>query len=280
MSGDAEAGVLTALIADDEALARRRLAELLRGRDGIRVVGQCATGRATLEAVRALRPDVLFLDVQMPGLDGFEVLGRLEAGERPLVIFSTAYDEYALAAFEVHAVDYLLKPFSDERFEASLERTMQAHWSERLADVHDHLRRLLDQVAGSGTPYGPGPAPVATAPPPQGAFLDRLAVRSGERLTPVDVASIDWIEAAGDYVRVHAGAGIHVVRGTMAALERRLDPGRFLRIHRSTIARVDRIRSLQTDADGRYTAVVEGGVRLRVGRRYRDAVLARLGARW
>lgn len=260
---------LTALIADDEALARRRIAGLLRHRDEVRVVGQSATGPATVDAVRELRPDVLFLDVQMPGLTGFEVLATLEPDEHPVIIFSTAYDEYALAAFEVNAVDYLLKPYSDDRFETSLRRAERALRSERVGELHDRVRRLLDHVAAE-----PGAARAAEA------RLDRFAVPDGDRVTLVDADDVDWIEAAGDYVRLHAGDRTHLVRGTMVTLERRLDPDSFLRIHRSTIVRLDGIRHLETLDHGDYAVVLGGGDQLRVGRSYRAAVLERVGLRW
>ena len=268
-----ETGELTVLIADDEPLARRRIAELLRGRRGVRVVGQCATGTATMDAVRELEPDVLFLDVQMPGLTGFEVLARLGPDRRPLVIFSTAYDEYALAAFEVHAVDYLLKPYADDRFEEAIARAERALRSERVDELHDRLRGLLQQVT-AGTE---GPAIAARG---SATYLDRFAVPSPERVALIDAASVDWIEATGDYVSLHVGGKTHLLRGTMAGLEGRLDPRRFLRVHRSAIVQLGRIRHLRAGGHGAYFAVLEGGERVRVGRSYRDAVLERLGVRW
>lgn len=264
---------LTVLIADDEPLARRRIDELLRGRPEFRVVGQCESGTRTVEAVRELSPDVLFLDVQMPTLDGFEVLASLRADERPVVIFSTAYDEYALAAFEVSAVDYLLKPFDDERFDEALRRAQEACDTARIADWRDRLRGLLEQV-GTGThseQHGAGS--------PGTSVLDRLAIRRDDRYEVIEAATVDWIEAAGDHVRLHVGRDSHLLRGTMAALERSLDARRFQRIHRSTIVQLSRIREIYADLHGDYVAVLHGGRRLRVSRRYREATLARLGVR-
>lgn len=272
MNGNANPDALTALVADDEALARRRIIDLLRGRDGVRVVGQAGSGTATLEAVRRLDPDVLFLDVQMPGLDGFEVLARLGAEERPLVVFSTAYDEHALAAFEVHAVDYLLKPFADERFEESLQRVQRAVRSDRMGDLQDRLRDLLAQV-GEGPTVGQDGTSASS-------FLERFAVPAGERLLVIPALEVDRIEAAGDYVRLHVAADSHLVRGTMNALERRLDPQRFIRIHRSAIVQLDRVQALRTDRHGAYQAVLHDGTRLPIGRRFRDALLERFGSRW
>mgnify|MGYP001386779587 CR=1 FL=1 len=204
----------------------------------------------------------------MPGLTGFEVLDALAPGERPIVIFSTAYDEYALAAFEVHAVDYLLKPFSDERFEEALRRAEQVLRVERLDDWHERLQHLLASVA-----IGAGRAARSSA----GDRLDRIAVRRKDRLVVVETASVDWIEAAPDYVRLHVAGETHLLRMALAELERRLDPGRFVRLHRSTIVQHDRVRELYVDPHGDYFAVLRDGTRLRVGRSYRTEVLRRLG---
>lgn len=263
---------LTVMIADDEALARRRVAKLLVACPRVRVIGQCATGTATVAAVRELSPDLLFLDVQMPGLNGFEVLAALRPDERPIVIFSTAYDEYALAAFEVHAVDYLLKPFADERFHEAVGRAEHVFHAQRIAGWQERLRLLLADVAG-----GTAPRPADAAP---GDYLDRFAVRSGERLTLIDAASVDWIEAARDYVRLHVDADSHLMRAHIGELECRLDPARFLRIHRSTIVQLGSIRELYAEQHGDYIAVLRCGTRLRVSRRYRENALRRLGAQW
>ncbi len=236
------------------------------------MVGQGATGPAVLELVRRLEPDLLFLDVQMPGLDGFEVLARLAPEERPVVVFSTAYDEYALAAFDVHAVDYLLKPFDDDRFEDALERALETLRSRRLREVHDRLRELLAEVAGATEDEG--------EPREAGRYLERFAVPERGRLTVVPAGDVDWIEADGDYVKLHAGGDSHLLRGTMTALEDRLDPERFARIHRSAIVQLDRIEELRSDEHGDYRVVLADGRRLRVSRTYRPAVLRRMGLAW
>jgi two-component system LytT family response regulator len=264
-----DSGELTVIIADDEAPARHRIAALLAGHPRVRVARQCVTGPATVAAVRELGPDILFLDVQMPGLTGFEVLAALPADERPIVIFSTAYDEYALAAFEVHAVDYLLKPFADDRFDEALRRAEHALRVERIDEWRDRLQMLLADTAC---------APAATIPAATaGGYLDRFAVPKKERLAVIDAGCVDWIEAARDYVRLHVGSESHVLRAAIGELARRLDPARFVRIHRSTIVQVGRIRELYVDAHGEYVAILEGGARLRVGRRYRADALRRLG---
>lgn len=264
---------LTVMVADDEALARRRIVELLEGRSSVRLVGQSATGPATVEAVRKLDPDLLFLDVQMPGLDGFEVLSKLSADERPIVIFSTAYDEYAISAFRVHAVDYLLKPFADERFHESVQRALHAFRTRRAGDLHERLRHLLTEVEEGVEPGSGGPAG-------SNRHLRRFAVPEKDRRVMVDAADVDWIEADGDYVSLHVAERTHLLRGTMAALERQLDPARFLRIHRSTIVQLDRVQELTSDEHGNYEVVLRTGRRLRISRSYKDAALERLGVKW
>jgi two-component system LytT family response regulator len=275
VTGSARSGDLTVLIADDEALARRRVAELLRDRKGVRVVGQTGTGPATLDAIRRLEPDLVFLDVQMPGLTGFEVLAELANEERPAIVFSTAYDEYALAAFDVHAVDYLLKPYDDARFDEALQRAAGTLRSERLGDFHERVRALLGQVARE--PEADVGAPIASS---SARYRERFAVPTGARVTVVAAVTVDWIEASGDYVNLHAGENTHLLRATMTALEACLDPGRFARIHRSIIVQLDRVRYLKTGPHGEHLAVLERGEALRVGPTYRSALLERLGMRW
>lgn len=274
MTDSEEGGALTVLVVDDEALARRRVVELLRPRTDVRIVGECSNGREALAAVRELRPDLLFLDVQMPGYDGFEVLAQLDADKLPAVVFSTAYDEYALAAFDVHAVDYLLKPYADERLEEALELAKRYVRARHMDDLRDRLLRLVDDVAG---PRSAGEDP--SFPGPQKGYRERFAVRSNKGATLVETDSVEWIEARGDYATLHAGDRTHLLRATMTELEKSLDPDRFIRIHRSTIVRLDRVRRLVTDDHGDYVVILEGGRELRVGRTYRDAVLRRLGLR-
>lgn len=252
------------VIADDEPLARERIEQLLAGRPGIQIAAVAGDGRAAVEAVRAHRPDLLFLDVQMPELDGFGVLAELGADVPPAVIFCTAYDQFALRAFEVHALDYLLKPFDEERFTQALERA----------------RRQLVRPAG-----GPDDHPLAArlaalleaARPDAAARADRLAVKSEGRVVLVKLADIDWVEAADNYVNLHAGRESHLMRETMNRLEQRLDPARFVRISRSTIVNLDRIRELQPMFHGDYTVVLRDGTRLALSRNYRERLAHLLG---
>jgi two-component system, LytTR family, response regulator len=236
------------LIADDEPLARERLVSLLQDEPDFEVVAECGDGHATADAIRRLDPRLVFLDVQMPGGDGFDVLGLLEHDRRPLVIFVTAYDAHALRAFDVHALDYLLKPFDRDRFRRA-------------------LARVREEVAQVG--------PAATAPP--APPLTRFVIKHHGRVFFLKAREIDWIEAAGNYAVLHARGESHMVRQTMAALETQLDPDIFFRIHRSTIVNIDRIKELQPLFNGEFQVILQSGPNLTLSRGYRDRVRDRLG---
>ncbi len=249
-----------ALVVDDEPGAREAVVALLRDFPTIEVAGEAGSGDAAVEAARRLRPDLLLLDVQMPGRDGFAVLEALGADVPRAVVFVTAFDEHALRAFEVHALDYVVKPFGRPRFAAAVGRALA-----RLeADEALSLRRTLAAAALSSV----AAAPEGELAPPAagGAQATRLALRLGPRTVLLPVEELDWVEADGDYMRLHAGAAAHFVAGRLSALEERLDPARFLRIHRSLIVRLDRVRELRRDADGGGSVVLHDGVRLRVAR--------------
>jgi two-component system, LytTR family, response regulator len=236
------------LIVDDEPLARERLRTLLADRASFVVVGECANGGEAVDALRTDRPELLFLDVQMPELDGFEVLEAIDPDEWPAVVFVTAYDRYALKAFDVHALDYLLKPFDRPRFERALGRA-ESELRERRAPggADSRIVALLDTLRRE-----------RRRPP-------RLVVRTGGRIFFVNVSEIDWIEAAGNYVNVHVGAATHLLRDTMKHLERELAGERFARLHRSAMVNLDRIRELRQTADG-WEVVLADGRRLAAGR--------------
>jgi two-component system LytT family response regulator len=236
---------LRVVVVDDEAIARRRLLRLIRAAGGAEVVGEAGDGGAALAAVERTRPDVVLLDVQMPGLDGLAVAARL-GPPRPLVIFVTAFDQYALSAFEVHAVDYLLKPVARERLAGAL-----AHARDRFGRGDPALEALIRDM---------------TRRP---AWLTRLPVRLEGRVEMIDVAAIDWIEAAGNHVVVHAGRRTHVLRDTLTRLARQLDPGRFIRIHRSTIVQLDRVVHLDAATRGDYDVTLRDGTALSLSRTYR-----------
>jgi two-component system LytT family response regulator len=243
-----EARKIRALVVDDEPLARRRIRKML-ARDGeVETVGECADGYEALAAVEEHAPDLLFLDVQMPELDGFAVLERLGARPRPLVIFVTAYDSYALRAFEVSAVDYLLKPFDRKRFAKAMERAKSRLASERGGELTARTLALLEELRA------------------QTNHLTRLMIKSGGRAFFLKVEEIDWVEAEGKYVRLHVGRESYLVREAIGSLEAQLDPKKFLRVHRSTIVNVDRVRELQPWFHQDYKIILHDGTELTLSR--------------
>jgi two-component system, LytTR family, response regulator len=248
------------LIVDDEPLARERLAALLADRPSFAIVGECRNGGEAVEALRGGAVELVFLDVQMPELDGFEVLQAIAPERWPAIIFVTAYDDYALRAFDVHAIDYLLKPFDRVRFERALGRA-EADLRDRHDDRDARLVALIERLRRERQR-------------PQ-----RLVVRSGGRIFFVNVAEIDWIEAAGNYVSVHVGGASHLLRDTMKHLEAQLAGARFARLHRSAMVNLDRIRELQQSGDGSWQVVLIDGTRLGAGRdaeaKLREALLRR-----
>lgn len=278
------------LIVDDEPAARAGMRQLLAADPEIVVAGECASGEEAVEAIRDGAPDLVFLDVQMPELDGFDVLRAVGVAAAPAVVFVTAYDQYALRAFDVHAIDYLLKPFTDDRFREALGRAKQQVRQGHLGELSERLAVLLEQLGDAqATPRANGPAPAAPAPPTLSAspagrapaleptYLERLVVKSAGKVTLLRVAEIEWIDAEGDYVRIHVGKAWHLLRETMKNLEARLDPTRFVRIHRSTIVNLERVKELQPFFRGEYVVVLNGGTTLKLSRGYRDTLEARLG---
>lgn len=243
---------IRAIIIDDERLARNRVRRLLRSELDIVVVGEYASGRDFLAEVDSLRPDLLFLDVQMPGLDGFETLAALPPGAIPFVVFVTAFDQYAVRAFDAFAVDYLLKPYAPERFEKAVGRAKEVIRRDRLCRVNVNVLDLLRHLS---------------APP---RYLERLTVRQGEAVTFIRVELVDRIEAEGNYVRVHFGGQSRLIRETIGNLERQLDPHRFPRIHRSTIVNFDRIAEITPLFHGECRVVLHDGTLLTLSRTYRD----------
>jgi two-component system LytT family response regulator len=240
------------IVIDDEPLARDRLLKLLRAEPDIEVVGEAKNGREGVELIRRLKPALAFLDVQMPELDGFGVLGELKAEERPAVVFVTAFDKFALKAFEVHAVDYLLKPFDKERFQTALKRALDQLARSQPETMHDQLSALLQELR-----------PVA---PPS----DRIAVKGDGRVVFVKVADLDWVEAADNYVSLHVGRDTHLLRETMTNLEQRLPREQFIRISRSTIVNMERIKELQPLFHGEYAVILRDGTKLTLSRSHRD----------
>lgn len=247
------------LIVDDEPLARDRLRTMLNGESDVEIVGEAGDGRIAVDEIRRLAPDLVFLDIQMPELDGFEVLAEVSAAPPPAIVFVTAYDQYAIKAFEVNALDYLLKPFDRARFLTALERARERLRAEKTL-LPDQIASMLRGI--DGTKQHP----------------DRLLVRSLGRIHFVKVDEIEWVEAAGNYVKLHVGHDTHLLRETMQALEGKMDQRKFLRIHRSTIVNIDRIKELQPLFHGDYVVILKDSTQLTLSRGYRERVQARFGS--
>jgi two-component system LytT family response regulator len=245
---------------DDERLARDKLRRFLADTEGLRVVGEAGNGGEAVALISRERPDVVFLDVQMPGMDGFAVLGELPDEVLPAVVFVTAHDEYAIRAFEVEAIDYLLKPFDRARLARTLSR-VRRQLGRDSGELAEKVRRLLAAGAGERRP------------------LRRIAIRSGGRIQSIPVDEIHWFEAADNYLKIHTAKSVPLVRETLAELERRLDPDVFIRIHRSAIVRIESILAVESLFHGDYEAVLRSGDRLPVGRRYRERLLETIGLR-
>lgn len=261
--------VLRTVIVDDEPLARRGLRLRLAGESDIEIVGECSNGDEAVKVIAAERPDLVFLDVQMPGTDGFGVLRRLPLSTLPMVVFVTAYDHYAISAFETNAVDYLLKPVEEARLRQALFRIRETAQARAAARQRDHLLNLLGSVTGQPElTLEQALADGADLPDPRRPV--RLAIRDGGRTVLVEESDIDWIDAAGDYMCIHAGGATHILRGTLRELEAKLDGNRFARIHRSTIVNVDRVRELRPHINGEYFLTLDGGHEVKLSRSYRE----------
>lgn len=254
-----EAPRVRVLLVDDEPLARAMLREMLSDDQDVEIVGECVNGREAVEAINSTIPDLVFLDVQMPEVGGFEVLKALGNEQIPQVIFVTAYDQYAVRAFEVHALDYLLKPFDRERFDLSWQRAKAQIVQNRDGGVDQRILTLLEEMKAGNK------------------YLERLVIKAAGRIYFLETNEIDWIEAEGNYVSVHTGKKSHLLRETISSLESQLDPKKFLRIHRSSIVRIDRIRELQPWFHGEFRVVLQNGMQLTLSRNYRDKLQEALG---
>ena len=259
------------LLVDDERLARRGLELRLAAAPDVEIVGECENGREAIERVAELAPDLMFLDIQMPGLSGFDVLARLPQDSMPVVVFVTAFDRYAIDAFEARALDYLLKPVEDARLEHALGR-VRAHLGERaLLAQHERMLGLLADVQGAGE-LAPEELLARVAGEAPARYPDVLAIRTGRDVVRIPSAEIDWIDAAGDYMCIHAAGETHVLRATMKQLESSLDPQTFQRVHRSAIVNLRRVRKLRPHANGEYFLTLESGQELKLSRSHRDKV--------
>jgi two-component system, LytTR family, response regulator len=253
---------IRAVIVDDEPLARLRIRNLLAAAQDVAVIAECANGEEAIRAIEESPPDLLFLDIQMPELDGFDVLQAIGVGVVPVVIFVTAYDQFALRAFEAHALDYLLKPYDDERFEAALQRARERIRQQQGDDLDRRLRALLEEARGDRGARG---------------YLQRLVVPTGHRSVFIRTEDVDWIEAERNYIRLHVGSQAYLLRENLSRIEAALDPRRFCRIHRSTIVNIDRIRAVDSLFSGQYVVVLHDGTKLTSGRSYRRSLHALMG---
>lgn len=246
------------IIIDDEPLARERIRTLLEKEEDFQVIAECENGKEAIDNIESLKPDLLFLDIQMPEVDGFDVIMSLDMDVLPMVIFVTAYDQYAVKAFDIHAVDYLLKPYDRERFSEALEKVRRQNapasgqGEGQLADLLDEIRKDRRQ-------------------------LKKLLVKSGGRIIFLSTDEVDWIEAAGNYMRIHTGPETYLMRETMAGMENRLPPELFVRIHRSSIVNFSRIKELQPAFNGEYTVILKNGQELKLSRKYRGGLEKHIG---
>jgi two-component system, LytTR family, response regulator len=262
---------INTVIVDDEALSRRGIELRLRDAGDFNIVAQCTNGREALAAIITYKPDLVFVDIQMPGMSGFEVVAQLPQESLPVLVFVTAYDQYAIQAFEARAVDYLLKPIDEGRFKTALERVREHVRAKTAANQRDRLMEIIAEITGSGELaldelLARGRAAVEARHP------EVLPIRQGRETVRVPVASIRWIDAAGDYMCIHAGNDTHILRGTMKELEELLDPKLFQRVHRSTIVNLRLVKSLRAHMNGEYFLTLDGGHELKLSRTYRDKV--------
>lgn len=247
------------LIVDDESLARERIRDMLAEDPEIEILEECANGEQALEAIKRYSPDLLFLDVEMPGMDGFAMLEEMDPEDMPAIVFVTAYDQYAVRAFEVYALDYLLKPFDRERFEKALGRAKSHIVTEKSENMSRRILDALEQIKSKPT------------------HLERLVIKMNGHIFFVRAEEIDWLEAEGNYVRLHTGKESYLLRDTISALEAQLDPRRFVRVHRSAIVNIDRIQELQPWFHGEYRIILREGVQLTLSRSYKEKLHEILG---
>jgi two-component system LytT family response regulator len=260
---------LHALIVDDESLARKGLRMRLEQIPGVDVVGECSNGKEALNSVAELEPDLIFLDIQMPGMSGFDVVSKLQQDDMPLIVFVTAYDEYAIKAFDVHAVDYLLKPIEDVRLAEAVERARNHKSLDGAVSDKQRLLELIISITGKSetsiTQLLKDHTGVKSYP-------EKIAIKDGEETTLVQTEDIDWVDAAGDYMCIHANDETHVMRITMKELEDQLDPANFQRVHRSTIVNLDRVTKVCSHMNGEFHLILNNGSSIKMSRSYKEKV--------
>ncbi len=260
---------IRALIADDESLAREALLVMLNGDPEIEVIAECRNGKEAVTIIRGQSPDVVFLDIQMPEMDGFQVVEEVGVRQMPVTIFVTAYDKHALRAFEAHALDYLLKPFDHDRFNTALRRAKSFARQQKLGELSESLFAVLQDMKSK---TGELPSDTNNRRSERAAHnepLDRVAIKSGGRIYFLKTGDIDWVEGAGDYLTLHSGSQTHLIRETMGNFHAKLDPQKFLRIHRSTIVNIERIKDIRPLYKGDYIVTLTSGVGLKASRGYR-----------
>ena len=263
---------LRAIIVDDEGLARRGLKIRLDQIGGVDVVSECKNGREAIASISMEQPDVVFLDIQMPGMDGFDVVRELQADNMPMIVFVTAFDHYAVHAFDAHAVDYVLKPVEEDRLREAVDKAREQLDQQRASERKQQLLELIMSMTGKSE-LGIDALVEAGGKP----FPDKLTIKDGDQITLVPAADIDWVDAAGDYMCVHARGETYVMRITMKDLERQLDPSVFQRIHRSTLINLNRIVKLISHINGEFFVTLESGARLKMSRSYKDKVRHLIG---
>lgn len=251
-SAEALPAKIRALIVDDQKIACEALCRLLRNEPDVQIIGMCHSGQEAIEAIRQLSPDLVFLDVRMPGMDGFDVLGKIDPDKMPVVIFVTGTDDFAVRAFEVHALDYLVKPCKPERLRESLQRARKTLAARKNARGGEHLQKLLDTLREQVKPEG------------------RMAVKSGGRVLLLKLEDINWVEAADNYVNLHLAGDSYLIRETLGRIEQRLPANKFLRISRSVIVNLEKVKELQPLFHGDYAVILRDGTRLTLSRNYRD----------
>jgi len=261
---------IRAIIVDDEPLARRGLELRLREAPDVAIVRQCANGREALTAIAELQPDLMFLDIQMPGMSGFDVIRQVPQESLPMIVFVTAFDRFAIQAFEAHALDYLLKPVDEARLDRALERVRAQYQQRQAVAQRGQLMAMLADLTGKGE-IEPDSAARAGGTSAR-RYASMLPIRVGRETIRLDVAAIDWIDAAGDYMCVHAASQTHVLRATMKELEEMLDPEVFQRVHRSTIVNLARVRSLRPHLNGECFLKLDSGQEVKLSRSFRDKV--------
>lgn len=261
---------LKAIIVDDEHLARRGLSVRLKQLPEVEVIAECANGHEALSAIAELSPDLLFLDIQMPGMDGFEVIENLQADNLPQVIFVTAYNDYAVDAFKVHATDYVLKPVEEDRLQEAVERAIQQRTQAESSQGKEKLVQLIMSITGEDAERVEAMVETGAGGPP--SWPEKITVKDGSSIQFIPVADIGWVDAAGDYMCIHAGGKTHIMRITMRELESMLNPAQFLRVHRSTIVNSKEITGAQTLNNGEYILTLQGGTQLKVSRSYKDRI--------